>query len=193
MTRTLTPIAQPYSPEVVEAFKRYPQRDGHIIGLFRVFANSLRHLRKGFVNLLDRESPLPLRERELVILRISANNRCEYEWGVHVAAFGDHAGLTPAQIEATVSMDHAAPCWNARESLLIQALDELCAQGRMTTATLDAFRRTWTLEQQLEIFALAGNYHAIAFVANSSDLPLETFAARFPMTAQSGTLIGDAN
>jgi alkylhydroperoxidase family enzyme len=179
MPHILKPIAEPYAADVIDAFKSYPQRDGYIIGLFRVFANSLRHLRKGFVNLLDRDSPLSMREREIVILRISANNRCEYEWGVHVAAFGDHAGFTPAQIEATASLDYTAPCWNARESLLIQALDELCAQGRMTTATLDAFRRTWTLEQQLEILALAGNYHAIAFVANSSELPLEKFAARF--------------
>ena len=63
MTHILAPIAEPYSPDVVEAFKSYPQRDGYIIGLFRVFANSLRHLRKGFVNLLDRDSPLSMRER----------------------------------------------------------------------------------------------------------------------------------
>jgi AhpD family alkylhydroperoxidase len=180
MRHTLAPIAEPFSPEVIDALKRYPQRDGYIIGLFRVFANSMRHLRKGFVNLLDRESPLAMREREIIILRISANNRCEYEWGVHVTAFGAHAGLTPEQIEATASLNHVAPRWNARESLLIQALDELCANGRMQPQTLDAFRDTWNLEQQLEIFALAGNYHAIAFVANSSDLKLEEFAARFP-------------
>jgi alkylhydroperoxidase family enzyme len=179
MPHILAPIAEPFSPDILEAFKSYPQRDGYIIGLFRVFANSVRHLRKGFVNLLDRDSPLSMREREIVILRISANNRCEYEWGVHVAAFGKHAEFSTEQIEATASLDHKASCWNARESLLIQALDELCALGRMYAATLDSFRQTWSLEQQLEIFALAGNYHAIAFVANSAVLPLESFAARF--------------
>jgi alkylhydroperoxidase family enzyme len=188
MSNVLSPIVEPFSPEVADAFKNYPQRDGYIIGLFRVFANSLRHLRKGFVNLLDRDSPLSMREREIVILRISANNRCEYEWGVHVTAFGSHVGFTPAQIDATAVLDHTASCWNERESLLIKALDELCAGGRMTTQTLEAFRETWTLDAQLEIFALAGNYHAIAFVANSSALPLEKFAARFPVPAgQSGT------
>jgi alkylhydroperoxidase family enzyme len=180
MSHILAPIAEPFSPEVVDAFKSYPQRDGYIIGLFRVFANSPRHLRKGFVNLLDRESPLSMREREIVILRICGNNRCEYEWGVHVAAFGAHVGFTPRQIEATASEDHTASCWNARESLLIQALDELCAHGRMSAQVLEAFRHTWSLEQQLEIFALAGNYHSIAFVANSAALPLEKFASKFP-------------
>jgi alkylhydroperoxidase family enzyme len=180
MTHILKPIAEPFPADVVDALKNYPQRDGYIIGLFRVFANSLRHLRKGFVNLLDRESPLSMREREIVILRISANNRCEYEWGVHVTAFGNHVGFTPEQIEATVVRNHAAPCWTAREGLLIHALDQLCANGRMEAATLESFRKTWTVDQQLEIFALAGNYHAIAFVANAAALPLETFAARFP-------------
>ena len=180
MPHILAPIAEPYAAEVAEAFKNYPQRDGYIIGLFRVFANSLRHLRKGFVNLLDRESPLSMREREIVILRISANNRCEYEWGVHVAAFGAHAGFDKEEIEATASRDHTADCWTPREGLLIQALDELCLHGRMSATTLERFRDTWNLEQQLEILALAGNYHAVAFVANSSDLPLETFAAKFP-------------
>jgi alkylhydroperoxidase family enzyme len=180
MANILSPIAEPFSTDIAEALRHYPQRDGYIIGLFRVFANSMRHLRKGFVNLLDRESPLSMREREIVILRISANNRCEYEWGVHVAAFGSHAGLSAEQIEATVNSDHTDACWDTREALLIQALDELCAVGRMESATLEAFRCTWTREQQLEIFALAGNYHAIAFVANSSELPLESFAATFP-------------
>ena len=176
----LRPVPEPFSGDVIEALKSYPQRDGYIIGLFRVFANSLRHLRKGFVNLLDKESPLPMREREIIILRISANNYCEYEWGVHVAAFGSHVQFTEEQVAATANADHRASCWSARESLLIQALDELCHNGRMQPVMLERFRATWTLEQQLEIFALAGNYHAIAFVANSSELPLESFSARFP-------------
>jgi AhpD family alkylhydroperoxidase len=121
-----------------------------------------------------------MREREIVILRISANNRCEYEWGVHVTAFGTHAGFTAEQIAATAAPGHSPQCWSERERLLIQSLDELCAQGRMNPSTLQQFREAWTLEQQLEIFALAGNYHAIAFVANSSELKFETFAARFP-------------
>jgi len=180
MSNVLAPIKEPFSEAVMAAFKSYPQRDGYIIGLFRVFANSVRHLRKGFVNLLDKESPLSMREREIVILRISANNTCEYEWGVHVTAYGSHAGFSEEQIAATVNGDHRAPCWTERESLLIQVLDQLCEKSNLDQAILERFRQTWTVEQQLEIFALAGNYHAIAFVANCSDLPLESFAEKFP-------------
>lgn len=53
----------------------------YLLQLFRVFANSPRFLKKGALNLLDKDSPLTLRQREIVILRVCANNDCEYEWG----------------------------------------------------------------------------------------------------------------
>ena len=180
MTHTLRPIAEPFSAEIEKALQKYPQRSGYIIGLFRVFANSVRLLNKGFVNLLDKGSPLPVIEREIVILRISANNNCQYEWGVHVTAFSAYAGLNREQVRATVIGDHLDNCWSESQSLLIQCIDELCVQGHMSEARLGKFRQTWNLEQQLEILTLAGTYHTIAFIANSADLPLEKFAARFP-------------
>ena len=180
MANILTPIKAPFPAEVVEGFKRYPQRDGYVIGLFRVFANSVRLLNKGFVNLLDKASPLPVIEREIIILRISANNKCEYEWGVHVSAFSEYAGLTKDQVSATVLLDHTAQCWDEKQSTLIQCIDELCDKGVMSSTTLKKFRNLWDLEQQLEILTLAGSYHTIAFIANASELPWEEFAEHFP-------------
>ena len=70
--------------------------------LFRVMAGHARawdKFRAG--GLLDR-GPLSLREREIVIDRTCALNGCEYEWGVHVAAFAEAAHLTEEQVRATV-------------------------------------------------------------------------------------------
>ena len=67
ITQPIRPIETPYSPEVDDIFSTYPKRDGYILNLFRVFANSVHFLRKGTLNLLDRDSPLLMRERELVI------------------------------------------------------------------------------------------------------------------------------
>lgn len=183
MTHVLNPVPEPFTPEVAAILAQYPQRDGYLLTLFRVFANSVRFLKKGTVNLLDRDSPLPMRQRELVILRTSANNDCEYEWGVHVTAFSAHVGLTSDQVAATRSGDPRDACWSAEEGLLIGVVDELCESGRIADATYRHFQETWTLEQQLEIFALAGNYHTISFVANSTRLANESFAARFPDSA----------
>lgn len=179
MQHVLTPVDEPFAPEVAAVLAHYPKRDGYLLTLFRVFANSLRFLRKGTVNLLDRDSPLAMRERELVILRTCANNRCEYEWGVHVTAFADHVGLTAEQAAATALDGADAPCWEPRERCLLRVVDELCRQGGID-ASLTEFQETWTVEQQLEILALAGNYHTISFVANSARLAPEAFAARFP-------------
>ena len=179
---SLHPVAPPFSDEVASILDGYPKRDGYILKLFRVFANSERFLKKGTVNLLDRESPLPMRQRELVILRVTANNDCEYEWGVHVAAFGAHVGFADAEFRATRHSDHRATCWDTQESLLIEVVDELCASGTLADRLLQQFQAAFSNEQQLEVLALCGNYHTISFVANVSRLPGEDFAARFPKT-----------
>jgi alkylhydroperoxidase family enzyme len=180
MNETLTPIPEPFDPEVAQILASYPQRDGYVLQLFRVFARSLRFLKKGTVNLLDRDSPLTMRQREVVILRVCANNHCEYEWGVHVAAFAAHVGLTEEQLTATRHSPADAPCWAADERLLIGVIDDLCADGRIADATLAPFQAAWSVAEQLEILALAGNYHTICFVANSARLAREPFAPGFP-------------
>lgn len=180
MRHRLAPVPDPLPAETAGILAAYPQRDGYLLQLFRVFANSVRFLNKGTVNLLDRDSPLPMRERELVILRVCANNHCEYEWGVHVGAFAAHVGLDAAQIEATRIGPASAACWSERERTLLTVVDELCADGRLSDATARAFQEAWTVEAQLEVLALAGNYHTISFVANTADLDPEPFAARFP-------------
>jgi alkylhydroperoxidase family enzyme len=180
MVNSLKPLVEPYSAEVAAALSHYPQQDGYVLTLFRTFANSLRFLRKAVPNLLDRESPLTLRMREIVILRTTANLGCEYEWGVHVAAFGSAAKLSEQQLCTTRSPQIDEILWTPEEVGLIAAIDQLCADGRMTDATQSRFEAQWTLEQQLEILALCGTYHTISYVANTAKLDAEPFAARFP-------------
>jgi alkylhydroperoxidase family enzyme len=183
MTNQLAPIAEPWPADVAAILATYPQQDGYILSLFRTFANSLRFLRKGVPNLLDRESPLPLRVREIVILRTTANRRCEYEWGVHVAIFARAAKLSPERIAATTAAAIDPALWNEAEARLLAAVDALCREGRMDDALHSAFIADWTKEQQLEIFGLCGAYHTVSFVANAARLPNEPFSARFPEAA----------
>jgi alkylhydroperoxidase family enzyme len=180
MSHVLAPLEEPYPPEVAEILKTYPQQGGYLLTLFRTFANSVRFLKKGVANLLDPDSPLSLKQREIVILRTTANRDCEYEWGVHVAAFAKRAELTDEQVRATREEDSIAPCWSADERLIVAAVDELCSHARIENATLAAVQETFTREQQLEIIALVGNYHTVSFVANTARLAPEPFAARFP-------------
>ena len=180
MTHSLKPVEKPYSAEVAELLSVFPQRDGYILKLFRVFVNSKRFVRKGVSNLLDKDSPLPLRLREIVILRATANLDCEYEWGVHVTAFGKAAKLSAEQVNATRLGDHTAECWSAEEGLAIEVVDELCSSGNICDATCERFEQTWTVQQQLEILALCGNYLTVCYVANVARLECEPFGAKFP-------------
>ncbi|MEM6990069.1 MAG: carboxymuconolactone decarboxylase family protein [Myxococcota bacterium] len=178
----LQPLTPPFSEQVASLLARYPSQGGYLLALFRVFANSPRFLAKGVTNLLDDDSPLSLRTRELVILRVTANRDCEYEWGVHVAVFARRAGLSDAEVRATRLGSSADPGWSEEDRLAIRVVDELCADARISDETARDVAALWSAEQQLEVLALCGNYQTVCFVANSAQLPPEPFAARFPRT-----------
>lgn len=182
MSHVLAPLEPPFDPAIARALDQYPQAgDGYILRLFRVFANSRRFLTsKGPRNLLDDESPLSLREREIVILRVTANLDCEYEWGVHVKAFSRAARFTEEQIAATRIGENGSDCWSSEERLLIECVDQLCADGTIGDGVYERFQQPWDLDQQLEILALCGHYHLISFVANTSRIGNEPTAPRFP-------------
>lgn len=180
MSNRLTPLDPPYAAEIETALARYPRQDGYLLTLFRTFANSARFLQRGVPNLLDRDSPLVLRDREIVILRVTANHGCEYEWGVHVAVFSKAARLTPEQVSATRLERADSAVWDAREGRLIAAVDELCSRAGLAGGALDAFTEDWSKVQQLEIINLCGAYYTVSMVAKVADLPPEPFAARFP-------------
>lgn len=178
MSNSLAPIEPPFSAEVAELLAQYPQQNGYILSLFRTFANSTRFLKKGVPNLLDRASPLDLRTREIVILRVTAKRNCEYEWGVHVAIFAGAAKLSEAQIAATRNGDR--DCWTQAELRLIDLIDEICETATLHEDSLKDFQTAWAQEQQLEILALIGAYSTISYVANIARLPGEAFGAHFP-------------
>jgi len=183
MRNQLKPIEPPYEPETATILEGYPKGlDGYLLKLFRLFANSTRFLAgKGVINFLDKDSPLSLREREIVILRTTANKNCEYEWGVHVTAFAGAAKLPAEQIKASKLSAPNAACWNSKEQGLLACIDDLCATGTISDENLISFQESWSLAQQLEILAVCGNYHTVSFVANSSRLPLEDGMASFPV------------
>lgn len=181
MSNRLVPLEPPFAPEIETLLARYPRQDGYLLTLFRTFANSARFLQRGVPNLLDKDSPLVLRYREIVILRVTANYDCEYEWGVHVAICARAAKLTEEQVSATRRLGSDASVWNLRERRLIAAVDDFCHKGALSEGVLDAFTEDWSKAEQLEIIALCGAYHTVSLVANAARLAPEPFAARFPV------------
>ena len=63
------------------------------------------------------------RQRELLVLRVAAVRRCEYEWAQHVVLAGD-AGLAPEEI-ARVAEGPDAAGWSPLDGAMVRAVDEL--------------------------------------------------------------------
>jgi len=130
---------------------------------------------------LGKDASLSLRDRELVINRTCARCHCEYEWGVHTALLGPHAGLGPATITATVKSSANDEVWSVRERCLISFVDSLHDAGTVSDELWQRLLDFWTEDQALELAVLTGYYHAISFAANTAGLLPETWALRFPL------------
>ncbi|MGY4567511.1 carboxymuconolactone decarboxylase family protein [Bradyrhizobium sp. USDA 3256] len=175
----LAPLDPPYPADVQQHFDRIMRGKPPLV-LFRMLAGHPRaweKFRGG--SLLDR-GPLPLRAREIVIDRTCALNACEYEWGVHVTAFGAAAELTEQQVHATVRGAADAGCWSPAEQAMIAAVDALHARATLDDTEFAALSAHYDEDQILEIILLCGFYRTVSYLANALALPLEETAARFP-------------
>ncbi len=152
------------------------------IALFRTFVRNLpmSEAMGGWgVYELSKRLSLSMRQRELVIDRVTARCGCEYEWGVHLAFFADRVGLSAEQQRSITHGTADDACWPAEEATLIRAVDELHDHADIGDETWDALASILTTEQLLDLSMLAGWYHAISFAANAARVPLEEGAPRF--------------
>jgi alkylhydroperoxidase family enzyme len=175
----LAPLEPPYAPELGGQFDRI-MRGAPPLLLFRTIARSPRAWQKFSAGgLLDR-GPLSLREREIVIDRTCARTACEYEWGVHIAAFAAAARFTDEQVRATVLGEATDPCWSVAEQALLAAVDALHWRATLSDAEFAALSAHYDEAQILEIMLLCGFYRTVSYLANGLALPLEANGARFP-------------
>ena len=166
----ISPAVPPHPASVQAQLDAIMPKGMTPLWLFRVLARDERLFTRFFsAGLLDR-GHLSLNEREIVILRVCANHRSEYEWGVHVTIYAERAGLTPEQVAATLEPSHEATCWSPHQRLLLRLCDELWS----------ALAAELTHEALLELLLLTGVYRTVSVLTNTLRMPLETFAARFP-------------
>src|ERR1700687_29317 len=175
----IAPLEPLYAVEIQGQFDRI-MRGAPPLMLFRVMASNARAWEKFRAGSLLDKGPLSLREREIVIDRTCALTGCEYEWGVHVAAFAAAAHLTDEQVRATVLGKADATCWSAAEQALIAAVDALHVGATLSEAEVKALSAHYDDAKIFEIILLCGFYRTVSYLANGLALPLEANAARFP-------------
>jgi alkylhydroperoxidase family enzyme len=179
MTR-ISPAVPPYAAAIQARLDALMPPGVTPLFLFRVLARDERLFTRLLgAGLLDR-GHLSLREREIVILRVCANHRSEYEWGIHVALFSVKAGLDDAAVAATTAAGSSAVCWSARDRLLIELCDALQRASEVDEPLWQALSGEFSEMARLELLLLIGFYRTISTLTNTLQMPLESFAARFP-------------
>src|SRR5689334_6273451 len=127
----IAPAPLPLASDMQEAINAI-MRGAPPLVLFTTMARDRRLFFKFFNSgLLDR-GHLTIRQREIVIDRVTALCGAEYEWGVHVSVYAAKAGLTEAQIESLVAGGPDDDCWAEEDRMLIRLCD-----GLQQTCTVD--------------------------------------------------------
>jgi 4-carboxymuconolactone decarboxylase len=153
---------------------------GRSLNIFRTVA---RHgqLYKAFLtlggHLLGEASLLPVREREIVILRVGWRCGAEYEFGQHTR-IGIEAGMAQHEVErlALESTDG----WEDRDFGLVTMVDELCADDVVSDATWRELSASWNEQQLLELLVLIGFYRLVSGLLNSVGVALEPGTPGWP-------------
>jgi alkylhydroperoxidase family enzyme len=179
MTR-IAPASPPYEPAIAAELQRIMPPGVEPLLLFRTLAKSPRVFAKIFAGGFLDKGPLSLRQREIVIDRTTARLGCEYEWGVHVALFGERVGFGEAEVAALVHGAADAACWAPDEQALLALVDDLVDRHTIRPATWQTAAGHFDEPQLLEAIAITGFYHAISFLCRGLALPLESYGARFP-------------
>ena len=180
MTARISPAQPPFAAEVQSWLDRTMPRGRSPLLLFTTLARDTRLFNRFFAaGLLDR-GLLTLRQRELVIDRITALCGSEYEWGVHVAFFGERIGLDEPQLQSLARGKPEDSCWNAEERALLRLCDALHRDCAVSDELWADLRGHFPEEAILELLMLAGFYTMVSYVTNGLRLPLEAYAHRFP-------------
>ena len=179
----IPPLAPPYPAAIEELLtKMTPAAAPEPLALFRVLAHhpALAEAMRGLGGLLlGRRATLPLRDREVVINRACARCGAEYEWGVHVSAFGGAAGLDAAQQAAIADPASDLAALDPHARTLVRLVDTLHDRGQVDDELWAQLESGWDAAQRIELLVLAGWYHAIAYVCTGARVPLEPWAARW--------------
>jgi len=180
MTARISPLVPPFPQKVQQNFDVIMPKGMPPLGIFKTLGHNPRVLdRMAKGSLLDKGS-ISVAERELVILRTCALCKSEYEWGVHVTAFGKQTNFTTEQISDTVSPVITATLWGVEQRLLLEMSDQLHHTQTLDNALWRSLCEHFDNAQLIELTMLAGLYHAVSFTVNAFQIDLEPFAARFP-------------
>jgi len=181
-------LKQPRVPPLAESEWSEEQRkliaeqkiSGPVLNLYKTMLNhpTLYGPRYKFGSYLQRDSLLPPKTRELLILRTAALTGAEYEWGHHVEA-AQKAGFSAEEIRRIKSGPDASG-WSEEHAAVLRAADELRRETFVSDRTWATLAKHYDTKRLIEIIYTSGGYTMTALAINSLGIQLEPGFPRFP-------------
>jgi 4-carboxymuconolactone decarboxylase len=175
----IEPITE-FEGELAEILSTALTHDGTPLNIFGTLGHHPKLLKR--FNLLGgfilNKGVLPPRERELVILRVGANARAEYEFGQHTV-IGLQCGLTDAEISALTQSPDAHE-WSGDDRALIALADDLHADDCVSDTTWTTLSTRWDDAEKIELLIVAGFYRLVSGFLNSTGVQLDDGIPGFP-------------
>ena len=124
------------------------------------------------------KSSLPIREKEMLILRTGWLCNSKYEWAQHTF-IAKRVGLSDEEI-LRIKEGPDAEGWSTLESTLLQAADELYVDSFISDSTWEELAKTYNPQQLMDIVFTVGQYNLTAMALNSLGIQLEKGMEDFP-------------
>jgi alkylhydroperoxidase family enzyme len=180
-TRLSQPRISPIDPEA------WPEEIARLRGggapppnIMRTLANHPELMRRWvvFANHILGKSTLPVRDRELLMLRIGWLCGSAYEFGQHTL-IARRAGISDDEIRR-VPAGPDAPGWSDWDRTLLRAVDELKSDGIMSDATWNALGQAYDTRQLMDTVFTIGQYNLVSWALNSFGVQLDEGVPGFP-------------
>lgn len=174
----IKPLAESgWTVEERKVLNNYRMEDGHFPNILTTLANHPTIFQK-YIDFIVRETTLPAREREILILRIGWLRKADFMLGWHTL-YAKKAGMTEEEI-ARIADGPMAPGWDTFEATLLMAVDELHRDAFITNITWNTLARRYNEQQLLDVVFMVGQYDMIAMYLNSIGVQLDPGVPLFP-------------
>jgi len=159
--------------------------DGKVPNLYATLLHhpAMYQPRRNFGRYLQRESLLPAKTRELLIMRTAWLIRCEYEWAHHVG-YAKDAGFSDAEV-ARIALGPDAKGWSPEQAAVLRAADQLRREAFISEPTWRELAKYYDTRQMLEIVFTTGGYTMTGLAINSLGIQVEAGYAGFPKAKRS--------
>ena len=174
-------------PENRPTFEAFAKgNNGRVLNIFRTLARHPKLMKRWLVfgNHVLGGSTLPVRERELAILRTGYIAGSGYEWAQHVD-IARRCGITDTEIEAIVTGPDASS-WSAEDATLLRATDQLLNDRFIDDGTWAALSTRWDEKQRMDLVFAVGQYNLVSMALNTFGVQIEDGVDRFPAAQFAG-------